>query len=287
MSDLAVPQAIRQGSWRLRAGAIASLVLLLAGFASIVWTPYGVTSFDIAGALSDPGPAHWLGADALGRDLLSLMMKGILTSFIVSAVAVVIGAVFGLPLGVAAARWPGFMGCAIDEIGDFILVFPAIVLAMLTAAAFGPSFATVMLAVGVANIPPFMRASRDALRLAMPLDYVAAARLAGTGTIETIRRHVLPNVIPVLAATALAQLALGVLAEAGLSFVGLGAQPPATSLGLILRDGQSYAAQKPELLLAPGLVLVAIVLALNAASGGVRDLLRPQFRDIGGGDGAA
>ncbi len=287
MSVVDLPVAIVRGSLRLRVGAIGSLILLLIGFVSIVWTPWPIASFDIGSALAGPSGAHWLGADQLGRDILSLLMKGMLTSFVVSLVAVAIGALFGLPLGFAAARWPGLVARGLGGAGDFVLLFPAIVLTMLLGTAFGPSFVNVMLALGLANIPVFMRATRDALRATEPQDYVAAARLAGDGPIEIFRRHILPNIIPVLLATALAQLAFGVLAEASLSFVGLGAQPPATSLGLILRDGQGYAAQEPGLLLAPGLVLVAIVLALNAASGGVRDVLAPPLRDIGGDNGAA
>ncbi len=287
MSDIALPFAARPTGLRLRIGASVAALLLLFGFVSIVWTPYPVSSFDIGSALQGPSGGHWLGADQLGRDLLSSIMRGTLTSFIVSAVAVAIGAIIGVPLGFAAARWPGPADRAIREGADFILLFPALILAMLLGAAIGPSFGNVMLAMGVVNIAVFMRALRDALRAIMPLDYVAAARLAGTGEIEIIRRHVLPALLPLVGAAALAQLAAGVLAEASLSFVGLGAQPPASSLGLILRDGLGYAQQAPVLLLAPGLVIIAIVLALNAASGGLRAGMTPLLQRIGVNDGAA
>jgi peptide/nickel transport system permease protein len=287
MSDVAAPFIGRPTALRLRISAIVAALLLLFGFVSIVWTPYPAGSFDIGAALQGPSAAHWLGADQLGRDLLSSIMRGTLTSFIVSAVAVAIGAIIGLPLGFAAARWIGPADRAIDGAGDFVLLFPALILAMLLGATIGPNFGNVMLAMGVVNIAVFMRVIRAALRALMPLDYVAAARLAGTGEIEIIRRHMLPELIPVIAAAALAQLAAGVLVEASLSFVGLGAQPPATSLGLILRDGQSYAQQAPVLLLAPGLVLIAIVLSLNAASSGLRERMTPLLRRIGVTDGAA
>ena len=287
MSDIALPIAVPRTALRLRIGAAVAALLLLFGFVSLVWTPYPVGSADIGAALQGPGPAHWLGADQLGRDLLSSIMRGTLTSFVVSAVAVAIGAIIGLPLGFAAARWPGPADFAISGVGDFLLVFPALVLAILLGAGIGPSFGNVMLAMGVVNIAVFMRVMRGGLRALMPLDYVAAARLAGTGEVETIRRHVLPALIPLIGAAALAQLAVGVLAEAGLSFVGLGAQPPATSLGLILRDGQSSALQAPVQLVAPGLVIVAIVLALNAASGGLRETMPALLRRIGVSDGAA
>lgn len=287
MSELALPASIAASSLRLRIGAGVATLLLLFGFVSIVWTPYPVNSFDIGSALQGPSGAHWLGADQLGRDLLSSIMRGTLTSFVVSAVAVAIGAIIGLPLGFAAARWPGPADRAIAGAGDFLLLFPALILAILLGAAIGPNFGNVMLAMGVVNIAVFMRVLRAALRAIMPLDYVAAARLAGTGEIEIIRRHVLPALLPLIGAVALAQLAAGVLAEASLSFVGLGAQPSASSLGLILRDGLGYAQQAPVLLLAPGMVIIAIVLALNAASGGLRADIAPLLRRIGVGDGAA
>ena len=287
MSDMAAPFVVRPTVMRLRIGAIVAGLLLLFGFVSIVWTPYPASSFDIGAALQGPSAAHWLGADQLGRDLLSSIMRGTLTSFIVSAVALAIGAIIGLPLGFAAARWDGPADRAIVGAGDFVLLFPALILAMLLGASIGPNFGNVMLAMGVVNIAVFMRVTRAALRAITPLDYVAAARLAGTGEIEIVRRHVLPELLPLMGAAALAQLAAGVLAEASLSFVGLGAQPPATSLGLILRDGQSYAQQAPVLLLAPGMVLIAIVVALNTASGGWRERVAPLLRRIGATDGAA
>lgn len=287
MSEIALPVTTTAASPRLRIGAGVAALLLLFGFISIVWTPYPVSSFDIGSALQGPNGAHWLGADQLGRDLLSSIMRGTLTSFIVSAVAVAIGAIFGLPLGLAAARWPGPPDRAIWAAGDFLLLFPALILAMLLGAAIGPSFGNVMLAMGAVNVAVFMRVIRAALRAIMPLDYVAAARLAGGGEIEIMRRHVLPALLPLVGAAALAQLAAGALAEASLSFVGLGTQPPATSLGLILRDGQSYAQQAPVLLLAPGIAIIAIVLALNAASGGLRAGMAPALGRIGVTDGAA
>ena len=287
MSEIALPVALQPAALRLRIAASVAALLLLFGFVSIVWTPYPVNSFDIGSALQGPSAAHWLGADQLGRDLLSSIMRGTLTSFIVSAVAVAIGGIIGLPLGFAAARWPGPADRVIGGIGDFVLVFPALILAILLGAAIGPSFGNVMLAMGVVNVAVFMRVMRGGLRALLPLDYVAAARLAGSSEIEIVRRHVLPALLPLLGAAALGQLGAGVLAEAGLSFVGLGTQPPATSLGLILRDGLSYAQQAPVLLLAPGIVIAAIVLALNNASGGLRGGMPPLLRRIGVSDGAA
>jgi len=287
MSDVALPGARAPRTFRLRAGAVVALLILLVGFISLVWTPYPIGGLDVGGALADPSGAHWFGTDQLGRDVLSLTMKGILTSFVVAAVAVAIGALIGIPLGLAAAHWGIFADRAVLGASDFIFAFPALVLAMLLGAAFGPSSVVVMVAVGVFNIAGFARVSRAGIVALNALDYTAAARLAGSSTAEIFRRHVLPALMPLLIATAVAQLAGGVLAEAALSFIGLGAQPPATSLGLVLHDAQAVALAKPALMLLPGFVLVVTVIALNLASRGIRGLLDPHLAAIGSDDDAA
>jgi len=278
---LALLRTGRFGPSRFRIGAIATLVLLLVGFVSIVWTPYPVTSLDVGSVLQAPGGAHWLGTDQLGRDVLSLIMKGILTSFVVSAVAVFIGAVIGVPLGWMAKIWPGIPDRAIGALGEALLTFPPLLLAVILAAVAGPGVLNIMLAIGLSVAPAFLRTTRDGLVAIERLDYVAAARLAGTGRVETVRRHVLPNLSPLLLAQIFAQLATGVMAEAALGFVGLGVQPPASSLGLLLRDAQSYASVAPVPLLLGGLALIAIVLALTAAALGLRDGLPGYLRRVG------
>ena len=272
---------------RFRIGAAASLLFLLAGFVSTVWVPYPVESLDVGAAMLDPGPAHWLGTDHLGRDMLSLLMKGTLTSVVVAAIAVGLGALIGVPLGLAAAAWGGPADWLADRVGDFLVALPALVVAILAAAVSGPSAINVMVAVGLCNIPVFARATRNGAFGYRGLDYVAAARLAGMGTFEIARRHVLPDLANRIAVQALFQLAFGVLAEASLSYVGLGTQPPATSLGLMLREAQTYALLHPALVLTPGLAIVLIVVALNLAGAGLRDQLVPPLHRAGGVHGAA
>ena len=282
MSDMAIlARPGRFGSSRLRVGAIASLLLLLIGFTSVVWTPYPVDALNVGAAMQSPGSAHWFGTDQLGRDVLSLTMKGMLTSFVVAAVAVVLGAILGLPLGLAAAVWPGLADRAIGGVGDFLLTFPALILAILMATAFGPSMLNVMVAVGIFNVPAFIRVTRDGVLAIRGRDYVATAQLAGTGTIEIARRHILPGLTPLLIAQALTQLAVGVLAEAGLAFVGLGVQPPATSLGLLLHDAQSYAATRPVPMSLVGLALLGMVIAVSLAGSGLRERLDARLRRVG------
>jgi peptide/nickel transport system permease protein len=271
----------------LRIGGIGSLLFLLLGFVSIVWTPHSVDSINVGAALQDAGMVYWLGTDHLGRDVLSLLMKGTLTSFVVAAVAVVIGAVFGVPLGLAGAVWAGPVDWLVRRVGNFLVVFPALVIAILIAAVYGPSSITVMIAVGIFSIPAFARAARNGTLSLRSLDYVAAARLAGMSGFEAARRHVLPGVASLILMQSIIQLGLGILAEAGLSYVGLGAQPPAASLGLMLKDAQTYAMLEPALALIPGITIVLIVIALNLLADGLRNRLDPRLRPMGDTHGVA
>lgn len=280
----------RQGWLRrpgLRVGVIASLVFLLVGFMSIAWTPHSIDTANVAGALQDPGTSYWLGTDHVGRDVLSLLMKGILTSFVVAAVAVAIGAIVGIPIGLAAAAWGGPVDWLVLRTTGFIVTFPALILAILIAAVFGPGPVGVMIAVGVFNIAPLAHAARDGLLQLKGRDYVAAARLAGMGPLEIARRHILPGIAGLILVQALIQLALGILAEASLSYVGLGAQAPTVSLGLMLKDAQTYALLKPALALVPGVTILLIVAALNLAADGFRAQLGIKLRHPGDASGAA
>ncbi len=271
----------------LRIGIIASLLFLLLGFVSIVWTPYPIENINVGAAMQGFSGAHWLGTDNLGRDLLSLVMKGTLTSFIVAAIAVAIGGLVGVPLGLAAAAWGGPAEWTILRLNDFLFAFPALIIAMLITALAGPGAINAMIAVGIFNVPVFARVARGGALSLKTLDYIAAARLAGMGDLEIARRHLLPNIASLIIVQATIQLALGILAEASLSYVGLGTQPPATSLGLMLKDAQTYALLKPSLALIPGITIVLIVGALNLAGDGLRDLLDPRLRRIGLARGAA
>jgi len=265
----------------LRVGVVASLLFLLLGFVSILWTPYPAGSLDVAAAMQDPSGVHWLGTDQLGRDVLSLMMKGILTSFVVAAVAVAIGALIGLPLGLGAALLGPYVDLAVNGVSTYLTALPAFVMAVLLAALFGPSAATLMVGIGIANIVSLALATRHAVVKTSKHDYVAAARLAGASGLDLVRHHTMPIVARAIVAQGVAQLAFGIIAEATLSYVGLGVQPPATSLGLLLRDAQSFSLAKPLLLAVPGVVILLIVIALNLTSAQLRDAVAA---DLAGDD---
>ncbi|MEQ1901053.1 MAG: ABC transporter permease [Devosia sp.] len=270
-----------RGHWSLRIGTIAALVFLLIGFVSFVWTPYPIERLDVGSAMQGPSLAHWLGTDHLGRDLVSMVMKGTRTSFVVAAIAVAIGALIGVPLGLGAAAWGGPLEWLILRLSDFLFAFPALIIAIIITTLFGPGAINAMIAVGIFNIPVFARVARGGALSLKSLDYLAAGRLAGLSNWEVARKHVLPNIMSLIIVQATIQLALGILAEASLSYVGLGTQAPATSLGLMLKDAQTYVLLKPSLALIPGLTIVLIVIALNIAGDGLRDLLDPRLKRIG------
>jgi len=262
----------------LTIGIAASLLLALLGLISLVWTPYPIEQVQIARRFADPGLAHWLGTDHLGRDMLSLIMSGTLTSFTVALLAVLIGIGIGVPMGLAAAAWGGAVEWLVLRISDLTFAFPAVIVAILVTTLIGPGEANAVLAIGIFNIPVFARVARGGALSIATQDYVAAARLAGLGNAAIAWRHLLPNIMSLIIVQGTIQLSLGILAEAGLSYIGLGTQPPATSLGLMLRDAQSLFLIHPWLSIAPGVTIVLIVIALNIAGDGLRDALDPRLR---------
>jgi len=273
-------RALRHPSFVIGAGGV--LLFLLIGLVSLVWTPFPIDRVSVSDQLQDPDSVHWLGTDFLGRDMVSMVMAGTLTSFVVATMAVTIGLVIGVPLGLAAAAWGGPAEWAVLRLSDFLFAFPALITAILITAVFGPSAVNAMIAIGIFNVPVFARVARGGALGLKSLDYIAAARLAGMGAGEIARRHMLPNIASLVIVQATIQLSLGVIAEAGLSYVGLGTQPPGTSLGLLLQNAQSYVLFKPLLALVPGLSIVLIVVCLNLAGDGLRDLIDPRLRRIGG-----
>ena len=262
----------------LAIGLGAAILFALLGFLSLLWTPYPIEQIVVARRFLGPSPEHWLGTDNLGRDMASLVMRGIFTSFLVAAASVAIGAGVGIPLGLAAAAWGGAVEWLVLRLSDFIFAFPAIVVAILVAALFGPGWSNAILAIGLFNIPVFARVARGGALSVATLDFVAAGRLAGLNNAMIAWRHLLPNIMSLLIVQGTIQLSLGVLSEAGLSYVGLGTQPPDTSLGLMLKDAQGLFLLHPWLTLVPGLSIVLVVIALNIAGDGLRDAIDPRLR---------
>ncbi|WP_199709219.1 ABC transporter permease [Rhodophyticola porphyridii] len=263
-------------------GAALSTGFLAAALLSFVWTPHDVENLVIANRLQPAGGEFPLGTDQFGRDLLSMLMVGARTSIAVALVAVGIGITLGVPLGLAAAATRGSL---LDEIimrgNDLIFAFPSLVIAILITAVFGPSALNAILAIGIFNIPVFARVARGGALSLWTLDYVLSARTAGKGKVRISAEHILPNIANLLIVQATIQFSLGILAEAALSYVGLGAQPPTPSWGRMLAEAQTMIYTHPMLAVLPGLAIVLMVLGLNLMGDGLRDVLDPRLRRQG------
>jgi len=256
----------------------AALVALLIGTAllSFVWTPYSATELDIPNKLQPPGAAHWLGTDSLGRDIVSLLIVGSRNSIAVGLIAVGIGIVFGVALGLAAAR-RGWVEELVMRFSDFAFAFPALLSAIMLTAVYGPGLGTAIVAIGIFNVPVFARITRASANAVWTREFVLAARACGKGAWSITWHHVLPNIAAVLIVQATIQFAVAILAEAALSYLGLGTQPPMPSWGRMLNEGQALMYQAPWLAVWPGLAIVLSVLGLNLMGDGLRDLMDPRL----------
>ncbi|WP_308917508.1 ABC transporter permease [Jannaschia sp. LMIT008] len=263
----------------LGAGALVTAAVAAAALLSLIWTPHDVTSLDVAARMATPSGTHWLGTDHLGRDMASMLMAGARTSIAVALVAVGIGTLLGVPLGLwAAAHRGGWLDEVIMRGNDLIFAFPSLVIAILITAVFGPGAVNAIIAIGIFNVPVFARVARGGALPLWTLDYVMAARVAGKGAFLISAQHILPNVASLLIVQATIQFSLGILAEAALSYVGLGAQPPVPSWGRMLADSQTMIYSAPRLAILPGLAIVVTVLGLNLLGDGLRDWLDPRLR---------
>ncbi len=260
-------------------GAALAAVFVLAALVSFVWTPADVTVLDISQRLRPPGAEHLLGTDHYGRDMLAMIMVGARVSIAVALVAVGIGMGLGVPLGLAAAaRRGGLLDEMIMRGNDLIFAFPSLLIAILITAVFGPSALNAIIAIGIFNIPVFARVARGAALSLWTREFILAARVAGKGRARISVEHILPNIANLLIVQGTIQFSLGILAEAGLSYVGLGAQPPTPSWGRMLAEAQTMIALAPHLALVPGLSIVLMVLGLNLMGDGLRDVLDPKLR---------
>ncbi|WP_419776045.1 ABC transporter permease [Pseudochrobactrum saccharolyticum] len=259
-------------------GTIITGLLIGLAVLSLVWTPYSPTGMNILRKLQGPSMQHWLGTDALGRDVLSMVMVGARNSLSVALIAVAVGMGLGVPLGAYAAARGGMIDGFVMRMTDLAFAFPALLTAVIITAVFGPGAVNAMIAIGIFNIPVFARITRGASMGLWKRDYVLAARCAGRGDVAITLDHILPNIGHVLIVQATIQFALAIVAEAGLSYVGLGTQPPMPSWGKMLNDAQTYIYDAPHLAIFPGLAITFAVLGLNMLGDGLRDILDPRVR---------
>ena len=259
-------------------GALLLVLFVGTALVSLLWTPYAPDQLQMRAKLLPSSVSHLLGTDHLGRDVLSRIMVGAQTSIAVGLIAVVIGMTLGVALGAWAAARGGWVDEMLSRTSDLIFAFPAVLIAILVTSVLGASAENAILAIAVFNVPVFARLTRGAALSMWGRDFVRAATAMGQGPIGITLRHVLPNITSVLLVQATIQFATAILAEAGLSYLGLGAQPPVPSWGRMLRDAQTYIFQAPELAVWPGLAIALAVLGLNMLGDGLRDLLDPRLR---------
>jgi len=262
----------------LRAGAALTALLIGAAALSLAWTPYPPDAIDVPRRLLEPSFAHWLGTDSLGRDLASQILAGARVSILVGLIAVGVGVTFGVALGLVAATAKGLVEDAIMKLCDFIFAFPALLTAVMLTATYGPGIVNAIAAVGVYNVPIFAKLTRATANVVLGREFILAARAAGRGPFAIAFEHVLPNVAPALIVQATIQFAVAILAEAALSCLGLGAQPPQASWGRMLSDAQNWMYVAPRLAVFPGLAVALSVLGLNLLGDGLRDALDPRLR---------
>jgi len=252
-------------------------LLVASALLSLVWSPYAPGEIDIAQRLAAPSAAHWLGTDSLGRDIASQLLVGSRNSIAVGLIAVGIGLAFGVALGCLAAARRGWVEELVMRACDFTFAFPALLTAIMLTAIYGPGLVMSIVAIGLFNIPVFARLARAAANAVWSRDYVLAARAAGKGAWRITTDHVLPNIANVLIVQATIQFALAILAEAALSYLGLGTQPPQPSWGRMLNEAQTQMFQAPMLAVYPGVAIVLSVLGLNLMGDGLRDLMDPKL----------
>jgi ABC-type dipeptide/oligopeptide/nickel transport system permease subunit len=253
-------------------------MFLIAIVAPLVIPPEYGTRMTMTARLRPPSVLHWFGTDQLGRDLFYRVMLGARTSLGIAAAAVLMSLVIGLPLGLVSGFYRGHIDNALMRLVDTLLSFPVLLLALTISAMLGPSIPNAIIAIGVAFTPFLARIVRgEALRVAQ-MPYVEAARAAGGTDLNLVMRHVFPNVMPPIIVQATISLAFAVLAEAGLSFLGLGTQPPQSSWGLMIQASRDYLDVAPWTGLVPGAAVAITVLGLNMSGDILRDVLDPRTR---------
>ena len=245
------------------AGGVMVLLLITSAVLSLFWSPYAVGDIDIPNKLASPSAAHWLGTDSLGRDIASLLLVGSQNSLLVGFIAVGIGLGAGVPLGLLAAARRGWVEELVMRAADFTFAFPALLSAIMLTAIYGPGLVVSITAIGIFNIPVFARITRGAAQAVWSRDFCLASRAAGKGPLRITLDHVLPNILSVLIVQATIQFAIAILAEAALSYLGLGTQPPQPSWGRMLNEAQSQMFQAPWLAVYPGMAIALSVLGLS------------------------
>ena len=254
---------------------VVVLMALLAIFAPWV-APFDPLATSFAMVRKAPSAAHWFGTDEVGRDLLARVIYGGRASLAAGVIAVSIAVGCGVPLGMLAGYAGGLIDAVISRITDAMLAIPFLILAIALAAFLGPSLGNAMIAIGITATPILVRLARGQVLAVRAEDFVEAARAVGNPPLRILLRHILPNILPPVIVQATLAIAAAIIAEASLSFLGLGQQPPAPSWGSMLNTAQRFLTQAPWMAIFPGLAIFVTVLAFNLLGDGLRDALDPK-----------
>lgn len=258
-------------------GAVLCGLVVLSALVSLAWTPFPADQMNIAARLQGPDTVHWLGTDHFGRDVAARLLEGARNALVVGTLAVAVGMGVGVVTGLAAAALAGgWLDEALMRAADFTFAFPAILTAILLTAAVGPGITISILAIGIFNIPVFARITRGSAEVVWKREYAVSALALGKGRARITANHVLPNIAGVLIVQATISFAVAILAEAGLSYLGLGTQPPTASWGRMLFEARTFLAEAPHLAIFPGLAIAMVVLGINLLGDGLRDAFDPR-----------
>ena len=272
---------MKRGQSQIIIGGMVLGVIILTGLLSLIWTPADPLAMAINQRMQMPSAGAWLGTDHFGRDILARLMAATPLTLSVAFIGVSIGFIGGVPLGLIAALTPRpLIGQVLMRGGDVFFAFPILIMAMLITAGFGGGAWVAILAIGFFNIPVFLRVTRAGTLGQSHCTYIQSARLAGKSDARIAIEHIFPNIAPLLILQASIQCSLGVLAEAGLSYLGLGASPTTPSWGRMLADSQTLMGLAPHLAIAPGVVIVVTVLAINLIAEGLRQRLDPRQQNL-------
>jgi peptide/nickel transport system permease protein len=277
----------RVASWRLLLGnpvtAVSAAVLAVTVFVAVTasWlAPFGINDIDVPNALQSPSATHWFGTDELGRDVLSRVLVAVQASMRVAVISVAFAVVVGVTIGVLAGYRGGWLDTVFMRVVDVMFAFPVLLLALAIVAVLGPGVTTTILAIGIVYTPIFSRVSRASTLSVRVEPFVQVSRTMGTGHAYILGRHILPNIAgPLIVQTSLS-LAFAILSEAALSFLGLGIQPPAPSLGRMIFDSQGFVTLAWWMAVFPGAAIFVAVLAFNLFGDGLRDVLDPKQRTM-------
>ena len=261
-------------------GLIILALLVIAAAFGPMFAPYEINDINISERLQGPTTAHWFGTDDLGRDVFSRVIIGARVSLMVGFIAVGIALLVGVPIGLLSGFYGGATDSWLMRFMDILFALPAILLAIAILAVLGPGIVNAMIAIGIVYTPIFARITRGSVLTIKESVFVAAARSLGATDTRILRTHILPNVVaPITVQTSLS-LAFAILAEAALSFLGLGVQPPDPAWGRMLAEGRGFFEQAPWMAIFPGLAIVITVMAFNFVGDGLRDALDPQQRSV-------